>query len=311
MLNQLISSMFKFKTAYAIALCSAVTLCMSTLSVDAKTPTFKHVVLITSDGFSAEVMAANPGKFPNIEKLFGRGYHTLEARSVLPSSSAINWATLLMGAGSEMHGFTEWGSKTPEVKPAYIGKYGMFPGIFGEVRQQIPDAKTGVFYSWDGIGYVFEKEAVDVNSPTNDDDCLTAQNAVEFITESKPTLAFICFAEPDHAGHSKGWMSPDYVKACQKIDSLVGVVVACVDTQLDPKSTAIIYTSDHGGIGTGHGAKTMNEMQVPYVMVGRNIPQDKKIDRIVMKYDNAPTIADMLGIKSPEQWRGRSVVEGL
>lgn len=303
--------MFRFKTTCAIALCSVAILCASTLWVDAKTPTFKHVVLIASDGFSAEVMAENPGKFPNIEGLFRRGSHTLKARSVLPSSSAINWATLLMGAGSEMHGFTEWGSKTPEVKPAHVNKYGMFPGIFGEVRQQIPSAKTGVFYSWDGIGYVFEKGAVDVNFLSNDNDDLTAKNAIEFIAASKPTLVFICFAEPDHAGHSKGWMSPEYVKACQKIDSLVGVVVASVDTQLDPKSTAIIYTSDHGGIKKGHGGKTMNEMQVPYVMVGRNIPKDKKIDRIVMKYDNAPTIADMLGIKPSEHWRGRSVFEGL
>lgn len=281
------------------------------LRVEAKTPTFKHVVLIASDGFSAEVMAANPGKFPNIEKLFKRGSYSLEARSVLPSSSAINWATLLMGAPSEMHGFTDWGSKTPEVKPAYVNEYGIFPGIFGEVRRQIPAAVTGVFYSWEGIGYLFEKKAVDVDYYSKDDDALLATKAVEFIAQKKPTLTFVCFAEPDHAGHTKGWMSEDYVRACQKIDSLVGVVVNCVDNQLDPKSTAIIYTSDHGGIGTGHGGKTMNEMQVPYVMVGRGIPMDHKIPSIVMKYDNAPTIADMLRVKSPEQWRGKSIFKGL
>lgn len=304
--------MYKFKTMSFAALCCVVSLCLLTPTANAKAPQFKHVILVTSDGFSAEVVAANPGKFPNIEKLFKRGSHTLAARSVLPSSSAINWATLLMGAGSEMHGFTEWGSQTPEVKPAYLNKYGMFPGIFGEVRQQMPDAVTGVLYSWGGIGYLFEKEAVDLDfaSPGESDDAL-AKRSIEFITESKPNLAFICFAEPDHAGHSKGWMSPDYVKACQKIDSLVGAVVDCVDRELNPASTAIIFTADHGGVSTGHGGKSMSEMEVPYVMVGRNIPQDKAIERIVMKYDNAPTIADMLGIDSPEQWRGRSIVKDL
>lgn len=303
--------MHKTKIVSAVALCMAMFIAVATQPVQAKNPTFKHVVLISSDGFSAEVMAANPGKFPNIEKLFKRGSHTLKARSVLPSSSAINWATLLMGAGSEVHGFTEWGSKKPEAEPAYVGKYGIFPGIFGVLREQRPDAVTGVLYSWDGIGYLFEKEAVDLDYFSDDSDEKLAQKSVEFITEKRPDLTFICFAQPDHAGHSKGWMTDDYVKACQKIDSLVGVVVDCVDTQLDPKSTAIIYTSDHGGIKTGHGGKSMSEMEVPYVMVGRNIPQDHKIERVVMKYDNAPTITDMLGIKPAEQWRGKSIFEGL
>lgn len=83
----------------------------------AKAPKMKHVVMIGSDGFSAEVIVKNPGKFPNLERMMKDGSYTMEARTVLPSSSAINWATLLMGAGSEMHGFTEWGSKTPEVEP--------------------------------------------------------------------------------------------------------------------------------------------------------------------------------------------------
>lgn len=113
----------------------------------AKAPKMKHVVMIGSDGFSAEVIVKNPGKFPNLERMMKDGSYTMEARTVLPSSSAINWATLLMGAGSEMHGFTEWGSKTPEVEPIYVNKYGLFPGIFGEVRQQMPDAVTGVVYS--------------------------------------------------------------------------------------------------------------------------------------------------------------------
>ena len=70
----------------------------------AKAPKMKHVVMIGSDGFSAEVIVKNPGKFPNLERMMKDGSYTMEARTVLPSSSAINWATLLMGAGSEMHG---------------------------------------------------------------------------------------------------------------------------------------------------------------------------------------------------------------
>lgn len=274
----------------------------------AKAPKMKHVVMIGSDGFSAEVIVKNPGKFPNLERMMKDGSYTMEARTVLPSSSAINWATLLMGAGSEMHGFTEWGSKTPEVEPIYVNKYGFFPGIFGEVRQQMPDAVTGVVYSWNGIGYLFEKEAVDLDKPTHDDDDAATQAFCDFLKEKQPTLAFIHLAQPDGTGHGIGWMTPEYIKACEKIDSLVGVIYDCVQQNMDPKSTAVIFTSDHGGKGTGHGGKTMVEMQSPYIIVGKGIPAGHKIERIVMKYDNAPTIADLLRIEAPEQWYGKSIL---
>ena len=57
----------------------------------------KYVVLIGSDGFSSDVVRAHPGAFPNIEALMKNGSYTLERRSVLPSSSAVNWASMLMG----------------------------------------------------------------------------------------------------------------------------------------------------------------------------------------------------------------------
>lgn len=274
----------------------------------AKAPKMKHVVLIGSDGFSAEVVAKNPGKFPNLERMMRDGSYTLEARSVLPSSSAINWATLLMGAGSEMHGFTEWGSKAPEVEPIYVNQWGLFPGIFGEVRQQMPEAVTGVVYSWDGIGYLFEKEAVDFVRATQDNDEEATRIFCEFLQEQQPTCSFLYLSQPDVAGHNIGWMTPEYVAACQKIDSLVGVVYDCIQQHMDPKSTAVIFTSDHGGKGTGHGGKSMVEMETPYIVVGRGIPANHRIERIVMRYDNAPTMADLLRLKAPEQWYGKSVL---
>ncbi|WP_300904893.1 alkaline phosphatase [uncultured Alistipes sp.] len=268
----------------------------------------RSVILIAGDGLSADVVRRNPGALPHIEALCARGASTLEARSVLPSSSAVNWATLLMGAGPEMHGFTEWGSRTPEVEPIAVSSYGIFPGIFGEVRRQRPEAVTGVFYSWEGIGYLYEREAVDENFSADADDEAVCREACRFIAGRRPDLAFVYFAEPDHTGHAYGWESPEYLAMCRKIDSLVGRVVACVDERMDPAETVIVFTADHGGIGTGHGGKTMSEMQVPYVLVGPGIEAGTTIGREVMKYDNAPTIAWLLGLEAPDLWRGKNVL---
>ncbi len=272
-------------------------------------PRFEHVVLIGSDGFSSEIMRLHPGAFPNIQKLFVRGTHTYQARSVLPSSSAVNWASMLMSAGPEMHGFTDWGSQTPELRPIYKGGYGMFPGIFGELRDQRPDAISGVIYSWSGIGYLFEKAAVNFNGEIEEgNDNKVAEEACKFIAEQRPTLAFVYFSAPDHEGHTYGWESDEYFKACLKIDSLVGTMVECIDNTFGYGNAAIIFASDHGGKGKGHGGKTMEEMETPFVMVGNGIPPVTELSHVAMKFDVAATIADMLGLTAPDQWIGRSLL---
>ena len=69
----------------------------------------KHAILIALDGWGA--YSVPKAQIPHIKSLMKQGCYTLHKRSVLPSSSAINWASMFNGAGTEMHGYTEWGSR--------------------------------------------------------------------------------------------------------------------------------------------------------------------------------------------------------
>ena len=77
----------------------------------------KHVVLIGLDGWGAYSLPK--ADMPNVKRLMEDGAYTLKKRSALPSSSAINWASMFMGAGPELHGYTEWGSKTPDFRHVF------------------------------------------------------------------------------------------------------------------------------------------------------------------------------------------------
>ena len=55
----------------------------------------KHVVLIGLDGWGA--YSVPKADIPTIKQLMADGAYTLEKRSALPSSSAINWASMFMG----------------------------------------------------------------------------------------------------------------------------------------------------------------------------------------------------------------------
>lgn len=54
----------------------------------------KHVVFIGLDGWGAYSLPK--ADMPNVKKLMEDGAYTLKKRSALPSSSAINWASMFM-----------------------------------------------------------------------------------------------------------------------------------------------------------------------------------------------------------------------
>lgn len=72
------------------------------------------------------------------------GCYTLHSRSVLPSSSAINWASMFMGVGTELHGYTTWGSKTPEIPSREVNERGIAPTIFLSCANSVLKPKSVV-----------------------------------------------------------------------------------------------------------------------------------------------------------------------
>lgn len=266
----------------------------------------KHVVLIGSDGFSSAVLRAHPGGFPNIEALMKNGSYTLERRSVLPSSSAVNWASMLMGAGPELHGYTTWGSKVPDLPSREISKWGLFPGICGAIRDARPDAVMVCGYTWPTIGCLYEQKAVNINYNATSDPLL-ADSICFYIEREKPLFTFISFDQPDGVGHSIGWESDEYVDMCKTIDSYVGRIMQSLKNAGMSEDAVVIFTSDHGGTGKGHGGGSMNEMESPFVITGKGIKAGWQIPESVMVFDCGPTIGHIFSIDPPQVWIGRPI----
>src|SRR5205809_586697 len=80
------------------------------------------------------------------------------------------------------------------------GSGGIFPTIFGVLREQQPDAVMGVFHDWNDYGRLFERKAVnvikDTDGPTN-----AIREAAAFWKDNKATFTFIHLDHVDHAGH--------------------------------------------------------------------------------------------------------------
>ena len=118
-----------------------------------------------------------------------------------------------MGAGPELHGYTQWGSKTPELPSRVLNQHGIFPTIFQLLRDARPEAEIGCLYEWDGIKYLVDTLALSHYAQAPDynkhPEALCGM-AEKYIKEKQPTLLAICFDNPDHVGHQAGHNTPEY-----------------------------------------------------------------------------------------------------
>ncbi len=265
----------------------------------------KHVIVIGIDGLGGNYLDSAKN-IPMMKMMMHEGSYSLHARCIMPSSSADNWAAMTMGAGPALTGYTEWNSDTPEIPSRVLDHYGLFPTVIALLRQQKPRSEIGVIYSWSGIGYLFPKKAVNKDDNTNNDSITTA-HGVQYIKEKKPDYLFFHFNDVDGAGHSIGWGTPQYYASISKVDQQIGDILQAVKDAGIMDNTVIIVTSDHGGINKGHGGKSLNEMEIPWIIYGAKIKKGKELDQSIMTFDTAATIAYIFGLKTPQVWIGRPV----
>jgi len=266
----------------------------------------KHVVLIGIDGLSTDgLMKANT---PFMDSLIGAGVIVRNVRTVLPSVSSPNWASMITGSGPEQHGVTtnDWTLDEAMLKPVVQDNDGYYPSIFHVIREQLPEAEIGSVYNWKGFGRLYNKKDVSYDDTFSSPDTTTTA-FVEYMVRKKPLFAFIHLDHVDEAGHHYGHGSTEYFSSIMHADSLVGQVMQGLRVAGMEKNTLILLTSDHGGIGYGHGGETKEETTVPLILCGKGIKQAYQPQQQVYTYDVAATIAFALGVEPPYSWIGRPV----
>jgi hypothetical protein len=222
---------------------------------------------------------------------------------------------MIMGAGVEQHGITDndWERHTHSLPAIVRNDEGIFPTIFGVIRNSYPKAEIGAVYHWEGFGRLFEKSAVnyDKNFPTED---ATTTKFTQYLYQKKPLFAFLHLDHVDGAGHEHGHGSDEYYLAVAKADSLIGEVLATLKKAGIDKNTLVIVTADHGGVGYGHGGATIEEAEITMILYGKGVKKGYNIPEQAATYDLAATIAFALKIVPPYVWIGRplkSAFEGF
>lgn len=270
-----------------------------------------HVILIGFDGWGSYSM--EKAGMPNVKRLMRDGAWTLKKRSVLPSSSAANWASMFMGASPEIHGYTQWNSQKPEIPSMALGENNIFPTISQLLHTKRSDAEIALFYQWSGVKYVADtlsiRHIVQLPKPGKDIKFANISKIIgSYIVENKPTLCTIVYDYPDHYGHASGFESVEYYQSLADVDSSLGDIIQSVKDAGIYEKTIFVISSDHGGLNKGHGGKSLSEMETPLVVSGLNVKKGYEIRESVMQYDIAATIAYIFGLDIPQVWIGRPVL---
>ena len=281
-----------------------------TATVLAQPAGVRHVLVIGCDGLGA--LSFTGSNAPVMTRLMHGGAFTLRARAVIPTSSSPNWASMINGAGPEQHGITsnEWMPDHFDIAPTFTNRWGYFPTIFSVLREQRPVAFQAVVHDWQDFGRLVEPGVTDLKEWVKGS-IATADRAAQVLRERQPTFTFVHFDDVDHTGHGLGWRSPQYFKTVDLVDGLIGDLLRVVDETPMRNHTLVLVTADHGGVGTKHGGVSADELFIPWIIHGPGVAAGHELKTVVNTYDTAATLAWVFGLRRPDVWIGRPVLEAF
>lgn len=268
------------------------------------------VVVIGIDALSTEGLQSAPT--PNLDTLIRRGALSLSTRGVMPTSSAPNWGSMLLGAGPEQHGITKngWTKETSTIEPAERDGDGYFPSIFGVVKKRLPGSTTAMFYDWDELANFCNPREID-DAVFSKEYRESVRKAAAHIVAKRPSLTFIYIGHVDDVGHDAGHGTDAYRKAIADVDGALGGLFETLRSAGLFDATLFFVVSDHGGVGRGHGGESMAEIEVPWIVSGPGVAADRLLAGPNNSFNTASTVAWALGLGQPEAWVGRPVLEAF
>lgn len=266
-----------------------------------------HVILIGLDGWGSWCM--EKGQVPFIKSMMQEGSWTLNKRTMRPSISGTNWAAMMNGTPVEFSGITG-NEDHPTFTPILLTEHGGQPTFFHVLKQQRPQARTGVVCEWGDFLNYADTLCLDYykrihHASEHPEEIVT--ESVKYIQAEKPELCFIHIDALDHMGHSYGQGSAEYYAELPLVDDRVRRIVDGIKEAGIYDDSIIILTSDHGHYQTGHGGDTDLEITTPLVIWGKGVKKNHEIKETVIQMDLAATVAHILNLPQPQSWRGQTI----
>lgn len=305
--------------ALIIALLTALCFACSDATSDGETPVIERVVMFAVDGAGDYWKDAST---PRIDSIFAESASTHTMQAMLPTVTAQNFGSMLLGVSPQVHGFDNdianaYLNNPDRQSPGYPATAtgadpevtAKIPSVFKAVRDAYPDAGIGCFSQWAGIHKAYIEADINVDAWSSYDEQVTAHTVEYFRSaETLPVFTFIQFAQTDAVGHTDGWGSPGFLEELRLKDSYIGVIYDVLDELGALDTTLIILTADHGGHAYTHGDDVASDRNVYTAVTGPGVKKGEIGD--MRTVDLPVVVLKALGIDKPQTWEGK-VPQGI
>jgi predicted AlkP superfamily pyrophosphatase or phosphodiesterase len=252
-----------------------------------------RVIIISEDGLRPDVLGPQT---PAHLAVIAQGASARIAQTIPESDTLPSHASMLSGVGVAAHGVW-WNSWQPHRGLIHV------PTIFSVAHEH--GLTTAMFVGKPKLRHVELPGTVDHFERPSYLCGGVAAHAAAYFVENKPDLMFVHFSDPDEAGHAKGWMSPEYLKAVRASDHCLGTFFSALDASGLGASTLVIITADHGGHGKKHsGGRSDNDLDIPWIVRGPGIVPGTTLDVPIMTLDTAATTLSALRLPRPAHMLG-------
>jgi predicted AlkP superfamily pyrophosphatase or phosphodiesterase len=258
----------------------------------------RSVLLVSIDGLRPD--AVTPERTPTLWSLLESGAYTLSAQTVLPSVTLPCHMSMIHGVDVGRHGVTT-NTYQPPARPV--------PSLFDlATSQSVPCA---AFFNWGPLRDLFAPEGVaDAVIHTSfsepEDDHFVTDALIRYADRRAYGLYFLYLGHTDHTGHQHGWMSDRYLEAVQNADACLARAIQAVAERQGPPN--VVALADHGGHERAHGTDLPEDLTIPWIAAGPDVPNRGALPDGVRIFDTAPTVAALLGIQASPVWDGRDVL---
>jgi arylsulfatase A-like enzyme len=265
-----------------------------------------HVLVVSIDGLRPDAITTFDA--PTLRRLTKEGSYTFSASTITPSKTLPSHTSMLTGLEPADHGVL-W-NNVATAKTDLISQR----TVFGLARAR--GYRTAAFYSKSKFQPLQQPGTLDYSQAPGGwfgrwSSTRTVGDVETYLATANPNLLFVHLGDVDRAGHSSGWMSPDYGRAVESVDAALGRLLAAVDKKFGPSEYTVIVTADHGGHDRDHGSDDPRDVTIPWVAWGKAVKPGHLEKAGIRTMDTASTVAWLLGLDEPENWSGVPVQDAF
>lgn len=258
------------------------------------------VVLLSIDGLRADAVTPTHRA---LARLRSEGAWATNAMTIRRSTTLPSHASMVTGVDMPVHGM-EWNTYRPQMGPV------RFPTIFRVAR--MAGLATTMIVGKNKLRHLVDEGGAETFTLAGRGCEGIVMRAAQALRSHGPGILFLHFADPDSAGHRRGWMSQMYLDAVTRADACTERVMRELSARPGGMSRVLLLvTADHGGHQRSHGSALEVDRRIPWYAWGGAAASDARIARAVATQDTAATVLQALGLPQTPGMEGRPVTEAL